>query len=312
MSTASANNETDPKGVEIDPSEEPAQTIEVKEPDSSEPSKPDFPEDPDDGKEFDWDVPASIDADPAPSKPAPTPPVTTPSPTQPTAPTATPPVSPQTPPAVSPAPAPATTPVANPTPTAPVPGPSSPEPVSTPPETGLDEAREKFVTDLSGQFQLSADDADKLITNPNEVLPKMAARVVATAYEAIMRTLGAQLPMMLETYQAGTRLKNEVETEFFSAWPALKEHGSVVENIGRAYRAGNPSATKDEAIRAIGAMAMVSLGLPLSPTAPQPPAPQAPPTSLPPHAPVVGGPGPVSNQPRHVNLFEYMAALPDD
>lgn len=312
MSTTSANSETDPKVVEIDPSEEPAQTVEVKEPDGSEPTEPLLSEDPDDGKEFDWDVPASIDADPAPSKPAPTPPVTTPTPTQPVAPAATPPVSPQTPPAVSPAPAPATTPVATPAPTAPVPGPSSSEPITTPPETGLDEAREKFVTDLSSQFMLAADDADKLITDPNSVLPKMAARVVATAYEAIMRTLGAQLPMMLETYQAGARLKTEVENEFFSAWPALKEHGSVVENMGRAYRAANPSATKEEAIKAIGAMAMVSLGLSMSPPAPTPPAPPAPPTSLPPHAPVVGGPGPVSNQPRHVNLFEYMAALPDD
>lgn len=306
MSTASSN--TDPKPEGNEPQEE--QFIEVK-PETDEPQESDFEVDADDGKEFDFDIPAAIDS--APEKPKEAPPATPPAPaTTPTPAAPTAPVTPEAPPAV-----PAAPPVAPVAPAAPPSGTPAPAPQPTPAPTpqlteaetqDIAAARDKFISDLAPTFQLTPEQADELITDPNKVLPRVAAQVVATTYEAVMRTIGAQLPMMLETYNHGARLRDQVVDEFYDKFPDLKGHEAVVEQTAKAFRAVNPGATKEQAMQMVGSMVMVQLGLhaPSAPAAPTPtPAPA--PVTIPPHVAAHGAPGANSGQPSRVNLFEHLA-----
>ncbi len=97
-------------------------------------------------------------------------------------------------------------------------------------------------------------------------------------------------PHMMQTYQERQQVVDASEEKFFTAYPQLKEHKEVVQNIARVYRQVNPKATYEQMAPDIAAMAMVQARVPIEPTPTStPPSPPAPKPVTPTSA--RGGPG---------------------
>jgi hypothetical protein len=133
------------------------------------------------------------------------------------------------------------------------------------------EAEKKFDEQLISHFSVSEEDALALQTEPEKVLPKMAARLYKETVAAVMQQVHLQIPAMLESYTQASTREMQAQQEFFTAWPELREHSQQVLQIGMMYRQVNPNASPQEAIQRIGEMAMVALGLKRNPPVEAPP-----------------------------------------
>lgn len=185
--------------------------------------------------------------------------------------------------AATPAPAPA--PVAAPTATA-----QPTAPAAEPPK--MEELRANAEKHLLTAYALSPEDADKMVSAPEEVVPKLMAKlhmdVLQAAVGGIMAYLHNQVPQVVTTTMQQSRDRARLQKQFFAAWPMLgkKDHADTVRNVLRTYVSQNPTASAEQTIREAGAAAMIALRLPLPgmPTA----APAVPTSS--PHTPLaVGG-----------------------
>lgn len=213
-------------------------------------------------------------------------------------------------PVVEPAPAPALAPA---------------EPV-TPAEPQLTEAQRKEQIEawrgtLAANYQMSDDDAAKLITAPNEVLPQLAARLYTDVYQEvqknIMSTLAKALPNFVRQQIQATTTSDKNETKFYDMWPELKEHATLVNQVSDMYQKVNKDFDIAKFTKDVGTQVWISLGMPhadlLSKLADKPAEPAAP-VEVPatPAAPVPGmnpAPGgPVTPAaPAETNVFTELA-----
>lgn len=215
-------------------------------------------------------------------EPEATPPVETP-PVAPAAPAPAPAV-PAEPPAVAPVvpvpPAAETAPVVTP----------EPPPVESPAAPAVDpvEARNSYLASLRQYYALSPENAQRLQTEPELVLPELAATLHLEVVDAIMNMLPQHVGSIVEHHTRVTQANREAEDSFFKAWPELVGHKDAVLRVGQMYRAANPKATKDQAIGVIGKFVMDSLGLVrAAPAASTPPA--SAPAQVNPFVPATGG-----------------------
>lgn len=182
-----------------------------------------------------------------------------------------PPKAPEPPPAVEPPkadePVKAQEPTTSPTP---------PEPPTTPVDYAA--LRVAELERLSQAYALPADQATALLTEPETVLPKLAAKLHQDIMTNVLAVMQAHLPQAVETVTAQRIRESEAKQEFYSAWPELKGYEKQVLAAGAMFRQINPTAPKEQAVQAIGQLAMQALGLTraVAPTAPPPaPVPQA-------------------------------------
>lgn len=96
-----------------------------------------------------------------------------------------------------------------------------------------------------------------------EKLPHWGARIYLDAVQAAMGQVTTHLPQLMQMVATRQEQIDREETEFFEAWPALKEHEDTVRRMAVAYRQANPNADKETFIREVGASASVSLKLPI-------------------------------------------------
>jgi hypothetical protein len=167
----------------------------------------------------------------------------------------------------------------------------------------LEAQRAQVLEQLSKQFPISQEDADLLVTSPEQVMPKLAANLFLRTYEAVMQGVRQQMPQMMMVATQMQEQKTTLENEFYSKWEGLdrQKHGELVNRYGMVYLQANPGASREDFIRDVGASAMVALGLPFQQM--QQPAPQTPPP-VQPSAPVARPAAP--NGPK--NQFEALAA----
>lgn len=228
-----------------------------------------------------------------------------------TPPAATPPV--ETPPAVTP-PAAVTppTPTATPTPPAAEPQPS-PAPQAAPsatPPVDYQTWRTERLTKLESEYAVAEEDAVALLTEPEKVLPKLAARVHMEVLESSMRAMQAMMPVMMTQLQQHNEVNTQAKNLFVSVNPDLADarYEPAIMQLGQVYRNVNANAAPEEAARAIGALVRSALGI----AAPQAVAPQGVPAPVAPAAPVPftpargGGSGYQPAAP--ANPFEALAA----
>jgi len=226
------------------------------------------------------DIPLVAEAPEAPAPeptPAPPAPLETPAPVAETPP----PAEPQPPPPAEPAqPTPAPVPQAAPDPTREPVAPVAPEAQRLTEEEWAARSQ-KYEQDLAAHYAVSKEDADALVTEPEKVLPRLAARVHRSVLESTVVGVMAHLPRYIEQHLASQQTYKANEQDFFGKWPALQkpEYQDAIRRIGSAYRLTNPMADKTRAIEEIGAMAMFQLGLvptgtqvPLAPARPFAPA----------------------------------------
>lgn len=152
--------------------------------------------------------------------------------------------------------------------------------------------RQQVIDEVSQHYQLSDEEADKLLESPNEVLPKLAGRLFTDVYEAAVRSVQQQLPQMLQQHEGQKQAQEKAKNEFYSKWPKLEGHEQDVERLAAAYRQANPDVPRDQFIRDVGAQAHWALGIPVE-DQPQP-APEATTPHKPANPNTAGAPAPAA------------------
>ena len=93
-------------------------------------------------------------------------------------------------------------------------------------------------------------------------LSTLAATIYMTATEAVIHSVAQQFPSWLQNHTRAQSASEGIKNEFVSAYPGLKDHLDKVEPIAVAYRAANPKATLQDAIKAVGEIVHVTYGIP--------------------------------------------------
>lgn len=161
--------------------------------------------------------------------------------------------------------------------------------------------RADFKKSLVNLYQPSvAENADKLISEPAEVLSNLAADLHMQVLESAVHGIMAQIPQIVAGHLQAIKAAEENEKAFFSTWPQLAEKRGeampLIQRFGNIYRQSNPAASKEDFIREVGSMVMVSLKIPAAAAPAQEP-PQAP-TPFSPAMPGASGGQPTPPKPK--------------
>lgn len=130
-------------------------------------------------------------------------------------------------------------------------------------ETALEEQRKAFVVELEKSYQLTPEDADTALTQPEKVLPKLAANLHARVLQEVFQQVQVALPHMIEQVGRSTNTETQARNAFFEKWPQLNkpEYEKAIVAAGKMYRELNPKAPPDQAIAAIGELVSKTLGI---------------------------------------------------
>jgi len=108
------------------------------------------------------------------------------------------------------------------------------------------------------QFQLSQEEIEALQEDAVPVMQRMAARVYYQASVTMLRQLenfaSQRLPALINQHRAVETSNAQAETEFFEAFPSLKEERFVgqIQSFAQAFRTANPKITKKELHQSVG------------------------------------------------------------
>lgn len=205
-------------------------------------------------------------------------------------------------------------------PTAPAQSAPPPPPTSAPSQPGTATPqeyqgwREARVSELEKHYTLSEDESAALLTEPELVLPKLAAKVHMEVLENSMRAMQAMVPIMMQQVQQHGEIQTRARGLFASINPDLADPGyePVILQLGTTFRQMNPTAGPEEASRAIGNLVRAALNMQAPQVQQGLPQANAPAPAPVPFTPVRGGGGgqrPVTSG----NQFEQLASeLLDD
>lgn len=169
--------------------------------------------------------------------------------------------------------APAATPPATPpvVPPAPPAAEIPPQPAAqpTPAQPGQPPAdyqawRQTRETELASTlYAINDADAQALLTEPETVLPRMAARMHMEVMESTMRALQSVLPQAIQGYTQHEQANTQAKQFFSGVNPDLANpaYEPYILQFGEVYRKVNPSAGPEEAARAIGSLVRSALGI---------------------------------------------------
>ena len=113
-------------------------------------------------------------------------------------------------------------------------------------------------------YAVSDDDAAALLTEPEKVLPKMAARLHMEVLENAMRAVQAMVPTMIEQVQRSSEVNTRAKSLFTSVNPDLADprYEPAIMQLGQTFRKVNPTADAETAAKAIGALVRSALNIP--------------------------------------------------
>jgi DNA repair ATPase RecN len=156
------------------------------------------------------------------------------------------------------------------------------------------QVRDTVRQQIASSYQLTPDRALMMATEPERVLPDMAADITLNAYEATVATLQQQMPQIIAEHpQIRQQMAHVVqstiqqmfavhqaENDFFTVNQDLRQVPKhEIDRISALYiqaNRGNPGLTRDIATREIGILVRNMLGLSPSTNAPAPNAQQPP------------------------------------
>jgi hypothetical protein len=225
-------------------------------------------------------------------------------------------------------------------PTSPTPG-QTPQPNLDPYDPGtlaahLAQNEEQVVQALAdSQFKLSDKDVEALEADTVGTIPRLLARTAVVMQKNFLMQMANIVPRMVQAHGEVTKRHGEAVGEFYGRWPDIeKAKGQQIEVGGHklsvdqlvtryatVYRQMNPTASRQEAIEAVGPMVMMAAKInpSASTTAPttRPATPMAPNGSRSPQpAPFVpAGPasgGAIQTTPSQLSPVEVMFATPDE
>lgn len=253
---------------------------------------------------------SSTPSDGQPAEPAPTPqaapvpvaaPVPQPTPSQvtpPAQPVATPPAAPQQPAQAQPPAQPQAQPVQQP-----------PAPTMTREQEiqEIQARRESLQNDIAQRYGLSEQDKEQWLTEPEKVVPRMAARLYVDVFDSVFQAVFAQVPQLMMQFMEQRDASRGREESFYKRWPMLSkpEYKPTINRLVGMYRQFNPQVPFEQMLEDVGVQALTALKIPLDQLQPAAQAPAAPAAAAPAPVPAVrhgyqpaapGGVAPVPTQ----------------
>lgn len=142
--------------------------------------------------------------------------------------------------------------------------PQHPPQVPQPPPQQIDVARmrEQWLENLSQRYQLTEEQAEKLMEDPRAVLPRLAAQVHAQAMQEAMAYQQRAIPELVRRQIQNDQSYARAQDEFFQKWPGLRGREAEVTRVAVAYRSMNPQASYADTIEGVGRMAHAMLNIP--------------------------------------------------
>lgn len=190
-----------------------------------------------------------------------------------------------------------TEPVAPVQPQTPAPVVPEPPPAQAPASAlDYDSWRTQHLSGLEKHYALDAETAQAMLTEPETVLPKLAAQVHFEVTENVLKAVHQMMPGLITQLSRNTEVETKAQNAFFEKNPDLKgvDQAKILQ-IGAMFRQVNPTADADTTIVTIGNMVRTALGLPAAGSAGQGAAPNAPAQPVvQPFAPARGGGGGVA------------------
>lgn len=134
-------------------------------------------------------------------------------------------------------------------------------------EPDFQKVRGEALSEIEKLYEFPEEDVLALSTEPEKVLPKLAARLYMDAFENITSGIMNALPGMITNTIQVQKAAQDNETEFFGKWDGKLSatdptHRDTVTRIANVYAQVNPSATRDRFIAEVGAQALMALGIP--------------------------------------------------
>lgn len=180
---------------------------------------------------------------------------------------ATPPAAPATAPTVTAAPTTETQPVQAPTaPAAPAAAEVQPQGQPQTPEqrqAAFEEFRRAWGQQLTESYQLSQEQAELVMSDPGRVIPAMAADIHMRVTDNLMQLVRQAMPDLVAQQIRQNSSMEENTNLFFTEWPELKGKEATVMQIGSVWRQQNPTASREDFIKHVGALAWNAAGLSL-------------------------------------------------
>lgn len=118
----------------------------------------------------------------------------------------------------------------------------------------------KFTQQLENYYQIPEELAARLPTEPEKVLPVLAAKVHQAVLNGMQAWATQAIPAFLQHHNQVTEANNASRKAFFGRWPGLEAHEKHVLEVGRMYRQMNPKATQEDVIEKVGQIVYAALG----------------------------------------------------
>jgi len=192
------------------------------------------------------------------------------------------------------------------------PAPAAP-PVGAPMDFG---ALQKQAIDylMANDYKLNDDDRTQLISAPDEVLPRLAARMHVGIASQLAQQVAQAIPSMIQQHMDTHMKAQRAEMEFFGRYPKLNraEWKPVIAESLQMVKAMNPNATREQVISEGAALAAFRINSKYGQNH-TPPPPQQQRSVAPPYVPFApgGGISPPTNPNQSGNPFADLAADPD-
>jgi len=117
---------------------------------------------------------------------------------------------------------------------------------------------------LEKLYQLSEEEQQAFLTEPEVTLPKLAAAIHMKVTKAVLAAVQGNLPNMIQQHQQVTTTESAARNAFYEVNPDLSDpaYEPAVLQVGQMFRKMNPTASREEATKKIGELVRVSMGLP--------------------------------------------------
>ncbi len=143
---------------------------------------------------------------------------------------------------------------------------------SSEPETEQEEVdfvalRQEALQSVTDRYMISEEDTIALASEPEKVLPKLAAQIYLDAFENITQGIISVIPRMIENQMETKRVSDANTAEFYGKWEGKLDmnnpkHHETVSRIANVYAQVNPDSNRERFIAEVGAQALMALGIP--------------------------------------------------
>lgn len=151
-----------------------------------------------------------------------------------------------------------------------------PEPEPAPVEVDQEKEMADWKAKLTEKYTITEEDAEMVLTNPEKILPQLAANIHAQVMMEMTQSINQAIPQLVaQAIQAQPQMVNSAidahtthvkeQTAFFKSFPQLTEHKKTIAQVANTIHENFPDLTLDEQMQKTGQVAMAMLGLVMKP-----------------------------------------------